>query len=68
MNTENFTAKVSVLFVCMGNYCRSPAAEAFAKYLVKKKGISHLFHIESAGTHNYHEGQTPDPRMQKNEY
>lgn len=54
-----------VLFVCMGNICRSPTAEgAFAK-LIKDNRVDRHFLIDSAGTHAYHVGEVPDPRAQK---
>lgn len=58
-------AKVKVLFVCMGNICRSPTAEGvFAKRL-QEEGLSHLVAVDSAGTHAYHVGDAPDPRSQQ---
>lgn len=54
--------KVKVLFVCLGNICRSPLAEAIFKARVSEKNLSHLFEIDSCGTANYHIGDTPDPR------
>lgn len=54
-----------ILFVCLGNICRSPSAEAVFKGLVEKKGESDRFQIDSAGTSGYHEGQPADERMQK---
>ncbi|KAL8484196.1 hypothetical protein ACS0TY_026773 [Phlomoides rotata] len=53
----------SVLFVCLGNICRSPAAEGVFRHLVKEKGLDSNFFIDSAGTINYHEGNQADPRM-----
>ncbi len=59
------TEKVKVLFVCMGNICRSPAAEGvFIEYL-RRSGYDELFHIDSAGTIGYHTGSLPDERMQE---
>lgn len=55
---------VSVLFVCMGNICRSPTAEGVFTELVKSKNLGHLFKIDSAGTHAYHIGDAPDLRSQ----
>ncbi|KAM7258950.1 hypothetical protein ACFE04_014691 [Oxalis oulophora] len=57
------TKPFSVLFVCLGNICRSPAAEGVFTDLVKKNGLQSKFKIDSAGTINYHEGNLADPRM-----
>lgn len=54
--------RIGVLFVCTGNICRSPTAEAVFRHLVKQKGMDHLFVIDSAGTHGYHIGDQADPR------
>jgi protein-tyrosine phosphatase len=54
--------KVKVLFVCLGNICRSPLAEAVFKHKVRERGLDHLFEIASCGTANYHIGDQPDPR------
>ena len=54
--------KVKVLFVCLGNICRSPLAEAVFKHKVREKGLDHLFEIDSCGTANYHIGDQPDSR------
>ncbi|XP_038986047.1 uncharacterized protein LOC120111907 [Phoenix dactylifera] len=53
----------SVLFVCLGNICRSPAAEAVFRDLVRKRGLESKFWIDSAGTIGYHEGNPADSRM-----
>ncbi|XP_038706442.1 putative low molecular weight protein-tyrosine-phosphatase slr0328 [Tripterygium wilfordii] len=53
----------SVLFVCLGNICRSPAAEGVFRGIVKKRDLDSKFNIDSAGTINYHEGNPADPRM-----
>lgn len=53
----------SVLFVCMGNICRSPAAEGVFRSMVAEAGRQHEFEIDSAGTHGYHVGHPPDGRM-----
>ena len=55
--------KIKVLFVCSGNICRSPSAEAIFTKLVKKRGLSSNFEIDSAGTSGWHVGEPPDPRM-----
>lgn len=57
--------KTKILFVCMGNICRSPAAEEIFRQKVREKGLEDLFHIDSAGTHGYHEGELPDSRMRE---
>lgn len=54
--------RTSVLFVCMGNICRSPLAEAMFRHLATERGVDHLFEIDSAGTSSYHVGDPPDPR------
>lgn len=55
--------KISVLFVCLGNICRSPAAEAIFLNLINKKSIEHKFYVESAGTGSWHIGKKADLRM-----
>nr|ACJ64855.1 disease resistance protein RPP1-like protein R1 [Arabidopsis thaliana] len=57
------TKPYSVLFVCLGNICRSPAAEGVFRDIVKKRGLDSKFNIDSAGTIDYHEGNMADPRM-----
>ena len=57
--------KVSVLFVCMGNICRSPTAEAVFRHYVESAGLSDWIEIDSAGTHDYHIGESPDQRSQR---
>ena len=57
--------KVSVLFVCMGNICRSPTAEGVFRHYVTQAGLTDLFEIDSAGTHAYHVGEAPDKRAQQ---
>jgi len=56
--------KIKILFVCMGNICRSPTAEGVFTKLIEEEGLSHLFEIDSAGTHAYHVGEQPDLRAQ----
>ena len=53
----------SILFVCMGNICRSPAAEGIMQHKVQEQGLEHFFYIDSAGTYGWHEGELPDNRM-----
>ena len=55
-------AKVSVLFVCMGNICRSPTAEGVFRQFVADSGLAEAVHTDSAGTHAYHAGEPPAHR------
>jgi len=55
---------IKVLFVCMGNICRSPTAEAVFRACVANAGLSEQILIDSAGTHDYHIGDPPDARTQ----
>ena len=55
---------VSVLFVCMGNICRSPTAHGVFENLVAVEGLTHRIRVDSAGTHAYHVGEPPDRRAQ----
>jgi len=55
--------KISVLFVCLGNICRSPAAEAVFQGLINDKGIGNQFFVDSAGTGSWHVGKKADSRM-----
>lgn len=57
--------KTRILFVCMGNICRSPTAEAVFRQLVEREGLSDYLQIDSAGTHDYHIGEAPDARTQR---
>jgi len=54
--------KHRVLFVCMGNICRSPTAEGVFRNLIRKQGLDASIYLDSAGTHDYHTGKSPDPR------
>ncbi len=56
--------KVEVLFVCMGNICRSPAAQAVFERRIAEAGLDDRITVDSAGTHAYHVGEPPDARMQ----
>ncbi len=55
---------VKVLFVCLGNICRSPTAEGVFREVVRQQGLDEVVQIDSAGTHAYHIGDPPDPRAQ----
>ncbi|MGC6483639.1 MAG: low molecular weight protein-tyrosine-phosphatase [Synechococcus sp.] len=52
-----------LLFVCLGNICRSPAAEGVFLHLIEEQGLSDHFVVDSAGTGNWHVGNKADPRM-----
>lgn len=54
-----------ILFVCLGNICRSSAAEAILKNYIQKEGFQDNIYIDSAGTAGYHTGEPSDPRMIK---
>jgi len=56
--------KIRVLFVCMGNICRSPTAEGVFRKLVEEAGLLARVEVDSAGTHAYHVGDPPDDRSQ----
>jgi protein-tyrosine phosphatase len=57
--------KYAVLFVCMGNICRSPTAHGVFRQKVIDQGLADWVIVDSAGTHNYHPGSPPDERSQK---
>lgn len=65
MNTskEKDYVKRKILFVCLGNICRSPSAEEIMRTLTKKKGVEKFFLLDSAGISSYHQGELADPRM-----
>lgn len=55
-----------ILFVCMGNICRSPMADAVTSGLARREGLGPLLETDSAGTHgHFHAGETPDPRARR---
>lgn len=58
------TQRLRVLFVCMGNICRSPMAEGAFRHQVEQVGLAERIVCDSAGTHDYHVGDPPDPRAQ----
>ena len=55
-------SSIKILFVCMGNICRSPTAQGVFEYLVQEANLKEHVLIDSAGTHAYHIGETPDTR------
>jgi len=59
------TQPYHVIFVCLGNICRSPAAENIFRHHVQQAGLDDVIRIDSAGTHDYHPGKAPDKRMSK---
>ncbi len=56
--------RIKVLFVCMGNICRSPTAEGVFRQLIEQHNLSDIVATDSAGTHAYHIGEPPDQRAQ----
>jgi protein-tyrosine phosphatase len=58
-------AKKRVLFVCLGNICRSPAAQAVFQSMVVGENLESFIEVDSAGTGDWHVGELPDPRMRK---
>ena len=56
---------VRVLFVCLGNICRSPLAEAIFNQLIQERGLKQQVSCDSAGTGDWHVGEPPDPRTQE---
>ncbi len=58
-------SKANVLFICMGNICRSPTAHGVFRNLVQSESLGELINIDSAGTHAYHVGEPPDGRAQQ---
>jgi len=56
--------EIKVLMVCMGNICRSPLAHGHFEALVREAGLADRIRVDSAGTHAYHIGKSPDPRSQ----
>ncbi len=60
---ESRASRYQVLFVCMGNICRSPAAEGVFRQRVEESGLADQISCDSAGTIDFHRGQAPDPRV-----
>ena len=61
----NDSNKVKILFICLGNICRSPAAHAVMQHLVEERGCADRYMIDSARIGNWHVGQLPDKRMRE---
>ena len=61
--TEGKEKKIRLLFVCLGNICRSPAAEGIMSGIVEKNGLQDIIDVDSAGTSGWHQGDMPDERM-----
>ena len=55
--------EIKILFVCLGNICRSPAAEGVMSSLISNDGLREFISVDSAGTLSYHQGEAADPRM-----
>ncbi|MFI3320847.1 MAG: low molecular weight protein-tyrosine-phosphatase [Rikenellaceae bacterium] len=60
--------KQRILFVCLGNICRSPAAEGLLRTMLEREGLAEHFDIDSAGTYGGHAGDMSDPRMREAAY
>ena len=56
-------SKTKILFVCLGNICRSPLAETIMNDLLEKRGLQDFYSVDSAGIIDYHEGERADYRM-----
>lgn len=63
--TDAAPRPIGVLFVCLGNICRSPAAEGCFLDLLAREELGDFFHVDSAGTGHWHVGQPADPRMRE---
>lgn len=57
---------LKILYVCLGNICRSPIAEGIMQKLISEKGLSNKISVDSAGTTDYHIGKLPDQRTRHN--
>jgi len=56
---------IRILFVCLGNICRSPTAQGVMARVLEEEGLAGLVEVDSAGTHAFHVGEPPDPRAQE---
>lgn len=63
INTLRGKVKIKILFVCLGNICRSPAAQGVMQSLIEARGLSEKYYLDSAGTYGGHAGELPDRRM-----
>lgn len=63
LSKQKAIMKQKILFVCLGNICRSPAAHAVMEAVVEREGLQSQIEIDSAGTYGGHAGDLPDPRM-----
>jgi protein-tyrosine phosphatase len=64
MKLDEDAAAVNILFVCLGNICRSPMAEGLLRHMVRQTGLRNRFIIDSAGLGSWHVGHPPDERAQ----
>lgn len=64
-STMSQPAPFRVVFVCMGNICRSPTAHGVLREKLRRAGLDRRVLVDSAGTHDYHPGEPPDPRSQR---
>ena len=64
-NQQENSGKYSILFVCLGNICRSPAAEGIIKKMIRDDGLESLYRVDSAGIGGWHVGELPDSRMRR---
>lgn len=65
MKKYNQRKAIKILFVCLGNICRSPAAEGIMRHIVKQRGLEECIEVDSAGLGSWHIGELPDRRMRK---
>ena len=57
--------ETKILFVCLGNICRSPAADGIMRHIVRERGLGAEIAVDSAGTYAGHTGELPDARMRR---